>query len=186
MRNNADTIRLLDTGENYSFEQCFDQMYAALCTFANKFSEDENVSEDIVQDIFIKLWQNFNSFDSVVAIKVFLYQSVRNACLNYLEHLQVKDKYRKHQLSKIESEKYFLDELIEIETHRIIHQAILQLPQKCRQIMILNMEGLTNPEIADYLKISVNTVKTQKAIAYNHLRKKLKTVYMLASWIIPV
>ena len=155
-----------------------------MCIYAEKYIEDQDMAKDLVQELFLKLWELFEDFNSEIAIRAYLYKSIRNATINFLEHQKVADKYLKRKIVEIRNEKNFLSQVIEKETHRIIHQAIEELPDKRKKIILLSIQGKTNPEIAKELDISVNTVKTQKADAYKQLRKSLENIYNLLSHII--
>ena len=176
-------IKLKGRKRGYSFDQCFEQMFPGMCIYAEKYLEQSYIVKDIVQDIFIKLWEVFSDFDSEIAIKAYLYRSIRNAIINYVEHLRVGDKYNKRKLAEINSEQNFLSQIIEQETHRIIYQAIEELPEKRKQIILLSINGFSNSEIAKKLDISINTIKTQKSEAYKRLRKSLKNIYSLIEYL---
>jgi RNA polymerase sigma-70 factor (ECF subfamily) len=177
-------IKLKDGKGSYSFNQCFTQMFPSMCIYAEKYVGEYDIAKDIVQEMFLKLWGIFSDFDSDIAIKAYLYRSIRNATINYLEHLKVEDKYSKRKLAEINSEQNFLSQIIEKETHRIIYQAIEELPKKRKQIILLSINGLSNPEIAKKLDISINTIKTQKSEAYKQLRESLKNIYSLIGYLI--
>ena len=100
-------------------------------------------------------------------------------CLNQLKHQAIADSHAEHQRSAITSNDFFIDHLIEEETHRLIYEAISELPPKCREILHLSIQELKNDEIAEKMRVSVNTVKKQKAIAYSRLRIKLKSLLCL-------
>jgi RNA polymerase sigma-70 factor (ECF subfamily) len=177
-------IKLKDEKGTYSFNQCFTQMFPNMCIYAEKYIGKYDIAKDIVQEIFLKFWEIFSDFDSDIAIKAYLYRSIRNATINYLEHLKVEDKYSKRKLEEINSEQNFLSQIIEKETHRMIYQAIEELPEKRKQVILLNINGLSNPEIAKKLNLSINTIKTQKAGAYKQLRESLKNIYSLIGYLI--
>ncbi len=155
-----------------------------MCIYAEKYLEDKDIAKDIVQELFMKLWNLFEDFDSEISIRAFLYRSIRNATINHLEHLKVENKYNKRKLAEVQNEQNFLSEVIEKETHRMIYQAINELPEKRKQIILLSIKGKTNPEIAKELDVSINTIKTQKAEAYKQLRKSLENIYSLVSHLI--
>lgn len=113
------------------------------------------------------------------AAKSFLYSSVRNSCLNHLEHNKVKIKHAKYTRYELLNGSEINNRIIEEETHRLIYNAIKELPAQCRKVLLLSINGLKNNEIAEDLKISENTVKTQKKIAYKQLKIKLKDIYPL-------
>jgi len=175
----SELLKQLRAGENKAFENIFNLFFPALCSFADTYVHNHNISEDVVQEVFIALWNNRENFNNPLPLKSFLYTSVRNRCLNYLKHQNVANKHIEESEKVMESDVFFFDHLIEEETHRLIYNAIDELPPHCKRILLLSLNGLTNPEIADQLNISINTVKTQKAIAYKQLRIKLKDLVLL-------
>ncbi|PKQ69407.1 RNA polymerase sigma-70 factor [Labilibaculum manganireducens] len=183
MNQSPDKIIIIDNNESLSYNSLFNEMYAGLCLFSERFLIVSSEGEDLVQEVFVKLWAKFDDFDSLNAIKAYLYQATRNACLNSIRHEKVKRKYEAEQVHQVESETYFLKQVVEEETSRIIANSIDELPPQCKKILQLSMQGLKNQEIADDLGISVNSVKTQKRIAYKTLRSKLQNIFDIVMYI---
>ncbi|TXD81180.1 RNA polymerase sigma-70 factor [Subsaximicrobium wynnwilliamsii] len=157
------------------FKSLFDTLYPPLCLFANKYLNDMDTAEDIVQEVFIKVWEQDIQYINFYAAKSFFYKSVRNRCLDYL-----KSKYHRSVIQspdidfeKIVTEEFFLTQLTIIDTYSQLETAIKQLPTKCERIIRLSLNEYTIKEIADELAISKNTVKSQKRIAYEKLRHSL-------------
>lgn len=146
--------------------------------FANQYVEDEEMAADIVQECFVKQWQHREDFVYLHQVKAYLYTSVRNKALNVLEHRKVVSEYERKVLDKAQ-ESFFHDKVIAEESYRILVNAIDKLPQQMRNIMQLALEGKTNPEIADALNVSGETVHSQKKTAYRKLREYLKDYYYL-------
>lgn len=163
-----------------TFEDLFNEYYPSLCAFAQTYISDKDASEDIVQDIYIALWNKNEKLDRIQSLKSYLYTSVRNACLNHLKHHEVIGKFTKSELSEKKSDAFFKDHIIEEETHRLFYRAIQKLPEKCREIILMSLDGLNNNDIAEELNISINTVKTQKRIAYDYLRIQLKNILSIS------
>jgi len=158
------------------FHNVFDKYYVALCLFANQYTENEEVSADIVQDSFAKLWQIRDDFFYLHQVKAFLYTAVRNKALNELEHSKVVFEYAQKVIEK-KKDSFFHDAVVEEEIYRMLTDAIDKLPDQMRAIMRLAMEGKKNGEIAECLNVSVETVHTLKKIAYKKLRTYLKDYY---------
>lgn len=153
----------------------FEKYYVRLCDFARRILEDEAGAEDIVQDVFVTFIERSESISiGSVAIRAYLYQSVKNACLNKIRKGKVVERFEtSHELPSIEEE-HALSAMIHSEIIGEIHHALKKLPEGCRLIIRLGyFEGLNNPQIANELKISVNTVKSQKQRALFLLRKDL-------------
>jgi RNA polymerase sigma-70 factor (ECF subfamily) len=149
-----------------------------MCLFAKKFIKDYDDSEDIVQEVFIELWNQRSRFEGIEQIQAFLYLSVKNRCLNFKKHLMVKERFINTAMG--DSEQFFEEYVLETEVIQNINNAIQNLPEQRRKIIILGMQGLKNDEIADQMQISINTVKLQKKIAYKQLREKLKPSVLIS------
>jgi RNA polymerase sigma-70 factor (family 1) len=167
------TIRKFQQGDKQSFRLLFNTLYPVMCLFSKKFLNDYDDSEDIVQEVFIELWNQRAKFESFDQIRAFLYLSIKNKCLNFKKHLLVREKYA--LISIANNENVFEEYVLEAEVVQNINYAINNLSEQRKQIILLSMQGLKNDEIAENLQISVNTVKLQKKIAYKQLRDKLKS-----------
>ncbi len=158
------------------FKNLFNEMYPALCYFAYKYVNDVELSKDLVQDVFLKIWENKIKFEHPDKIKSFLYTSVKNKALDYLKSLHNKKMDREKEPSKdIQSKMDFLMQITISETTRIIDSAVKTLPRRCSEVIQLSLKDYSNKEISEELSISINTVKVQKRIAYDKLRKILNT-----------
>ncbi len=169
-------IQRINAGDKKAFAQVFDEFFNALCAFSYKYILDQSEVEDIIQDVFIAFWKRNKDFDSINAVKAFLYTSARNKCLNYLKHQIVLKKHQSALIYELESEQFFTNHIIEEEAFNQLYSEIRRLPESAQNIMILALKGLKNNEIAAELNISVNTVKTQKKIAYAKLKVNLDPV----------
>ena len=166
-------IKRINAGDKTAFGQIFDSYFNALCAFSYRYIPNRSDVEDIIQDVFIAFWKHNKDFNSINAVKAFLYTSARNKCLNYLKHKDVRKKHQSALIYELESEQFFKDCIIEEEAFNQLYPEIAKLPGSAQKIMILALKGLKNQEIADELNISVNTVKTQKKIAYAKLKNNL-------------
>ncbi len=165
-------------GNQSVFKQIFETYYRLLCGFARKFIPDVNLCEDLVQEAFLGLWRKRVEIENFNAIKSYLYSSVRNACLNHLRHENVKNR-NEEEIKELSSGWYAEDSILEEEVHTQIHESIKELSPQIRKIILMAMNGHTNPEIARKVNISVNTIKTLKKRGYRFLRSKLKGIHWL-------
>lgn len=156
-------------------ESVFKKYYPRLCAFAIDFLEDKEDAEDIVQDVFKVYLEKRNIISSNdLAVKSFLYSSVKNACLNKFRHQRVKDKYQEIFMQEEGAEMHCLDSIIHAEVVGNLYEAINKLPKGCALVIRMGyLEGLKNPQIAEALGVSINTVKTQKQRGLTLLRQKL-------------
>ncbi|MDE5678328.1 RNA polymerase sigma-70 factor [Phocaeicola sp.] len=164
--------------DEQEFHNIFNKYYVALCVFTNQYMEDEATAADIVQDCFAKLWQLRKDFNYLHQVKSFLYTAAKNKALNELEHCKVVDEYARKMVDK-QKDSFFHDKIIEEETYNILINAIDKLPPQMKAIMSLAFEGKSNPEIAEALHVSNETVRTLKKTAYRKLRTYLKEYYYL-------
>ena len=160
-RHNVDyLVRRLQDGDEKS-----------LYFYCNSILKNSTFSEDIVQESFVTLWERRQDFMSLLPIRVFLYQTARNKCLDLLKHEQVVHKHEAALIQEL-SEDSLDEKMIEEEVLGEIYRAIDELPPECRRVFRLGLEGLSNQEIADSLSISINTVRTQKQRAMIVLKKR--------------
>lgn len=163
------------------FEGFFNSHYQTLCYFAYSYLNDREMAEDIVQNIFVNLFNNpDNKFDDEQHFKFFLYKSIKNACINELKKISM----QANTLNDLsldttdESDFDIFQSIVRTEVYKEILDAVNQLPERCGEIFKLAyIEQMTNNEIAKLLSISVNTVKAQKNNAKKLLREHLKHLY---------
>ena len=162
-------------GDPRALQVIFKQFYPPLCLFAERMLHDRPAAEDLVGDTMVKLWNRHTDFENMQNIKAFLYITTRNACLNLLKQMQ-RESLSKKQLAYLSGDKegFILNEIVRAEVIQEIHREIENLPAQCRRIFKMSYyDGKKNQEIAEELKISVHTVKNQKARAIQLLKVKL-------------
>jgi len=146
-----------------------------LCFFAQKYVKDFETSKEIVQDAFISLWEKRETIDMSRPVKSYLTMVIHNKCTNYLRDNRKFDPFILNIENLLEVPEYDgADILVEEELKLKIDASILELPEKCREIFVLNRyENLKYQEIANKLQISVKTVETQMSKALQHMRIRL-------------
>ena len=165
-------IKALKHGESKAYTFLVDTYHYKLCVYAYGLTNDHDLSEDIVQNVFIRIWKNRLKLKDDFSVKGYLYKSVYNEFI---------DQYRK-QKSVLSLEKKYIDALsvlVEEESESslvkliaIVKKEIEKLPPKCKQTFLLSKkEGLTNIEIAEYLGISIKSVEAHITKAFSILRK---------------
>lgn len=154
------------------FKSLFEVLYPPLCLFANSYLHDMDTSKDIVQEVFIKIWEKKPSFKNYNTAKAYFYTTVKNRCLNYLKskHYRTMERPTTADLALLQSEDYFLAEMVSVETYAQLHRAIGQLPEKTGKVVQLSLNKYTTKEIAVELSVTQSTVRTQKSIAYQKLK----------------
>ncbi|MEN6453487.1 MAG: RNA polymerase sigma-70 factor [Prolixibacteraceae bacterium] len=155
------------------FETLFQDYYPVLCHFGERYGLSFHVAEDLVQDLFVRLWENRKSIVITTSIKSYLFQSTRNLCLNYLKHDEVQKKFRDYTLH-VHTDRFYNDAIIEEELNYAIYQAIENLPPQCREILKLSrFGGKSHDEIAAKMRITKKTINNQLGKAFKLIRKYL-------------
>lgn len=156
--------------EDMPFKAVYKKYFSPLCFFAHKFIEKQ-FTEDLVQDVFFKVWNSKLKFDSERAMRVYLYVAVKNACIDFLRKEKNKDRYKKNveRITVLKTESFF-DEIIREEASQILEQALETLSKKNKNVMLWVLKGYSNTEIAKKLNVSVNTIKTHKLVAFKKIR----------------
>jgi RNA polymerase sigma-70 factor (family 1) len=171
------TIIEFQNGDKESYQTIFNLLYPVMCLFARKFINDYDDAEDVAQEVFVELWNQRKKFESLEQIKAFLYLSIKNKCINFIKHTNIKRKYV--QTVQPETDTPFDDFVVEAEVVQNLNNAINGLPEQQKQVIILSIQGLKNEEIAQSMRISINTVKLYKKNAYQQLRIKLGPILFL-------
>jgi RNA polymerase sigma-70 factor, ECF subfamily len=164
-----------------AFEGLFRELFKPLCSFAMKLTGDPDDAKNLVHEVFIQVWDKFDSLPASTNYKSYCFTAVRNKCLNY-----IRDKKKFVLLSNVPEELLIRTDpgLESAELQQKIEEGISSLPEKCRIIFELNrMEGLRYSQIAEKLNISVKTVEAQmsKALAVmkEHLKEFLSIIFLL-------
>ncbi len=156
------------------FEQIFRQFYAPLVVYACKYVTSIDIAREVVQDFFVRFYEKRDSLSIGISLKSYLYRSVYNCCINYLNQKNIQDRHLKTIELERDHEENMEAEINTIELEYRIDKIINGLPPKCRQIFKMNrLEGLRNEEIAKQLNLSKRTVETQISKALKILRKEL-------------
>ncbi len=174
-----------------NFRIFFDQHYQRLCSYAFSFLKDEESCEDIVQDIFIKIWENRQDLIGSDQLKFYMFSAVRNNCLT---KIQKNKKYREIEMDPDMETGEIINkpdpEEAIAEPGVLIAKALDLLPPKCREIFLLSrISNLSYKQIADNLELSVKTVENQMSKALKILRifaRENKIYFLIAFCVIGV
>ncbi|GAA4461166.1 RNA polymerase sigma-70 factor [Nemorincola caseinilytica] len=155
-------------------EDAFKSHFQGLLRYAHTIIRDELMAEEMVQNVFYKLWKNREDVGIDRSISAYLYRSVYHECLNHLKHLKVKAAYQAHAARAMENLNNAADKLRLKELEEKLETALKELPEQCRTIFQMSrFEELKYMEIAGRLGISVKTVENQMGKALKLLRSKL-------------
>lgn len=164
------------SGNDSKFRTLFDLFYPVLCLYAKQFIDNKEINEDIVQNVFVSLWEKRNKLLIGTSIRNYLLISVRNQCFDYLRRLEYMHQYTDYQLfqhaqdSASSDEVYLLSELQEQ-----LEQALEKLPEIYRIVFEMrHLEGKDYAEIAEALKISTRTARRYNSATTDLLKNKFK------------
>lgn len=174
----TELIARIRAGDERAFAQLFQRYYRELCIFAARIARTEGTPEEIVQEVFFRIWMHRERLMMVQTLSSYLYTAVRNQALNQAARVQSEQKWHQSAWSALQeapAEAAAADE--EIRTTEIasaIDRAIAQLAPRCRQTFLLRrQQHLSYAEIAEIMQISPKTVEVQIGNALKQLRKSL-------------
>ena len=171
--NDEQLIAQVGGGDLKAMEELFNRYYEKLCIFAWKILKDKDNCEDVVADLFFNIWQKKNSVNISSSVRAYLYVSVRNRAINFL---QANKKLIDDSELNNDSDSFLAEEddfIAAIENEEEVEKILNKLPEKKRIIFRLKViDGLRYKEIAEILSISVNTVQNHMVQAFKILSDK--------------
>lgn len=163
--------------DEYTWKLFFNSYYDSLYRHAYRILKEEKTAEDIVQELFIALWNSDTRLENEKVLTVYLYRSVTNRCLNYIRNKNREDARLSRWIAEngedTDTGSAEFSSVVREEVFRRLQELIEQLPNSQRTILLMSMQGMSGDDIARQLGISITTVKQQKYRAYNYLRRHL-------------
>jgi len=182
----AELLIRIKAGDDTAFDALFRRYYAELCRTANRFVRNDAQAEDLVQELFVGLWERRDGLpDNLTAVGGYLHRAARNRSLNFLRdqnRIPVDDTDLPVHLSAVGLPSDAMDQE---DLRGRLHRAIDRLPERCRLIFTMSkLEDMSQREIAESLEISTKTVENQMTRAYRFLREWLALVlsFTCAFW----
>ena len=172
---------LLKSDDQFAFTELYNRFKGILYIYACKITRDNDIAEDLVQDVFIYLWDKRQSINFTSSIGSYLYSSVRYKFFDLIDKQKVRADYVQAFQAFLDQGEYLTDNYIsEKELAATIEKEVANLPAKMREVFLLSRkDNLTNKEIAERLNISEKTVKNQLSTALKTLRTKMGLVAFL-------
>lgn len=167
-------LEQISKGDSDAFRTLYLLYYDRLFRFALTFLYSEPASEDVVSDIFFNLWKDRHALSFIPNLRSYLYQAVRNGCLNVLKsgYVSKRDELPDGELQVTVAPESPLDELSYKELNKAIEKAVSALPERCRLIFrMAKEEGMNHREIAEALDVKLCTVERQLLLAKAKIRK---------------
>ncbi|HEX7366332.1 MAG TPA: RNA polymerase sigma-70 factor [Pelobium sp.] len=168
-------IHQINTGNQLVFEKLFKQYFKVLQNYAFTILKDLDVAEEMVQNVFLKIWEKQEKLPQDAVVASYLYKSVYHESLNWLRHEKVKASHQQHTLYSMKNESDSAEGRIKMnQLQEQLQKALNELPQQCRTIFQMSrFDELRYREIAEELGISVKTVENQMGKALRLMRLKL-------------
>jgi RNA polymerase sigma-70 factor (ECF subfamily) len=175
MTGDGEIIRRIRQGDKGQFESLFRSSYISLVRYAKALVRDHDTAEEIVQDLFFRLWNDKEKIKIVSSLNGYLFRAVHNRCLHWIEHNKV---VKKHSREAEYSNTHWGENPSEViqykELQAKIARILATLPERCGRIFCMNrFEGLKYSEIAEILSVSVKTVEANMGKALKAFRKEL-------------
>ncbi len=175
----AKLISNFRNGDIEAFRKIYESYCEPLYRFAYSYMKDSFEAEEIVQDVFIKIWERREDVDEQKSFKSYLYRITVNKVFNELKHRVVKQKYEQHALNFDQITSETPESSIQFqELNKKLDLLLTQLPEQQRNIFIMSRwKGLSNAEIAESLSLSLRTVENQIYRASKFIKLHLNDDY---------
>lgn len=164
--------------EYNTYKNLFQELYEPLCNLAFSILNDYDGSEDVVQEIFLNLWQNKDKLEIRTNINNYLFTAVRNKSIEKLRRLKIEERYIQFEKdNRSENEEFDDEEIDKYKRIAKLYKSIDSLPDKCQKIFKMSkIDGMTYVEISEELGLSVKTIESQMRRAFLLLRDMLKDI----------
>lgn len=167
-------LESLANDSQQAFILIFRKYYIDMIVFAGTYIPEKNVCEDIVQDVFLKMWENRHKLGLHTSLKSYLIKSVHNHCIDELRHCKIEQRYAAN-IDEDLWERSNEDYLLYSELNRHLGIALSLLPEEERSALIMSRrDGLKYAEIAAHFNVSVRTIENRVSKAISRLRKMLR------------
>jgi RNA polymerase sigma-70 factor, ECF subfamily len=175
MTSENEIIRRIRQGDIGQFESLFRSSYVSLVRYAKTLIKDHDSAEEIVQDLFYRLWQDKEKLNIESSLNGYLFRSVHNKCLHFIEHNKVVERYAEEMSFRQPDKQESPSDILQYrELQARISRILQRLPERCGQVFYLSrFEGLKYTEIAEKLSVSVKTVESNMGRALKEFRKEL-------------
>jgi RNA polymerase sigma-70 factor (family 1) len=166
-------IAAIGNDDYTSYNRLFVRYYSRLCCYVYRLLGEKEDAEDVVQELFLTLWNNRKKIAIVENVSGYLYKMARNLALN---HIRTQTNYKTILDNQEEQLPYYEENSLETEEFRMaLYDCINLLPGRCKEVLLLHrIKGLKQKEIADQLSISVKTIKNQIWASLQRLKKCLE------------
>lgn len=175
MTGENEIVEKIRKGDKKQFEHLFRSTYVSLVRYARTLIRDHDSAEEIVQDLFFRIWKDRDRINIKTSLNGYLFTSVYNKCIHHLEHLRVIDRHAAEIGRSPQEVSGPVSEAMDLlELQEKVAAVLEHLPERCGKIFCMNrFEGMKYSEIAMRLAISVKTVEADMGRALKEFKKVL-------------
>lgn len=173
--NDQDLIRFFHEDDEQAVRQVYMTHYKPLVFFCKQIIKDRSQAEDITQEVFVKVWKNRKKFQTIAELRAYLYVSAKNAALNVLDHVEVRNKYKK-ELARLESDEpaYIENRMLFSELMVSVYEEIGKLPPIYSEVLkLLYLEEIPPAQVASQLQLTPENLRIRKFRAISMLKSEL-------------
>lgn len=184
----SDKDRYIDLSDINVFQRQYNENFRKLKYFGLQYLPDEDAVLDLIQDLWLKIWERKETHIREAAFQSYLFQSLHNAILNYLKHDDVVRQYAEKRPDDIEEQEQSQEttyRMIEAEIYQALNRVFDELPDTCRRVYAASLDGKSQKEIAETFSISINTVKKHINNANHYMKERLKDFWTFVMSIHP-
>ena len=174
-------VHLMANDDSPAFKQFFDLLYARFYRLAFYYVKSDDLSEEIVSDVLLKIWNNRKRLPEVIDLDVYFFKAIKNQALTYLKQ-ESRRAFQEAQSKRSLNLEYAEPEnlLIAKDLAHAVEQAISQLPDKCQMIFrLIREDDMTYKDVAELLDLSVKTIENQMTIAIKKLKCAVDDHYQM-------
>jgi RNA polymerase sigma-70 factor, ECF subfamily len=167
----AEWMQRIRAGDEAVFETLFRTFAPGLCRFLTRYVRERAIAEELVQDVFLSLWDHREHVHITGSVQAYLFAAARNRALNFIDHERVADRFRVSVLTRMTAEEASIQGEAECLAALEMQEALARLPARCRLVFNLQRNhGMSYGEVASALAISVKTVEVHMGRALRTLR----------------
>jgi RNA polymerase sigma-70 factor (ECF subfamily) len=175
-----DLLIKLKQGDKTAFSSLFNKYYKDMVLYGGNILQNQALSEDVVQNVFLKLWKDRDGLEIKKSLKSYLLRSVHNGCLDEIRHKGIVRNFETYKIKTIDGDNlYTEDYVLYSDLKNNLDEAISKLPLQCREAFEMNrIEGLKYREIAEKLNVSERTIEVRIGKALGLLRINLQEFFL--------
>jgi len=180
LHNESELLNLIATGDEHAFAILFQAYYNQIGEFVQLLTHNMEITEEIVQEVFTKIWINRQSLSQINRFDAYLFILCRNHTLNHIRKLVAERSKQEEYVRVAEKVDKVVDADESKDYHGLIEKAVRLLPAQQQQVFVLRQQGFKNPEISQQMNLSIESVKKYQYLAMRFIRKFVKAEALIS------